>query len=226
MGYSMPDEREKYTLAEIIKEFDPKRIGTSGAYFDIQKLDWLNQKYIIESIPDDQLWKRIEAWGFNRDFLSQLMPLIHPRLKTFGDFISLCDFFFINDLHLTIDRLLPKNTLPEVASSILQCLIWSLDEREDWSGTSLEQAAHEVAECFGVHLKKVMMPLLFATIMGKDHGPPLYDSVTLLGKDRTRVRMMQAIELLGGISNKKIDLLKKGWEKRNCRDMAQSGIVS
>ena len=96
-----------------------------------------------------------------------------------------------------------------MASSILQCLIWSLDEREDWSGPSFEQATHEVAQCFGAHLKKVMMPLLFATVMGKDHGPPLYDSVTLLGKDRTRVRMMHAIELLGGISNKKSDLIEK-----------------
>jgi glutamyl-tRNA synthetase len=220
MGYSMPDEREKYTLPEIIQTFDPKRFGTSGAYFDIQKLDWLNQKYIIESIPEQQLWKRIEEWGFNPAFLSRLMPLIHARLKTFGDFINLCDFFFVNDLHLTIDRLLPKNTLPEMASSILQCLIWSLDEREDWGGTSFESATHEVAECFGVHHKKVLMPLLFATIMGKNHGPPLYDSVTLLGKDRTRVRLMQAIELLGGLSNKKSDHLKKGWQKRDCRDAA------
>jgi len=44
--------------------------------------------------------------------------------------------------------------------------------------------------------------------------------VTLLGKDRTRVRLMASIEMLGGISNKKMDQLKKGWEKRNCRDLA------
>jgi len=219
MGYSMPDEREKYTLPEITKEFDPKRIGTSGAYFDIQKLDWLNQKYIIESISDGQLWKRIEDWGFSRDFLQRLMPLIHPRLKTFGDFISLCDFFFINDLRLTPEKLLPKNTKPELAAAVLQCLIWGLDERADWTGSAFEQTTHEIAECFGIHHKKVIMPMLFAAIMGKDHGPPMYDSVTLLGKDRTRVRLMQAIELLGGLSNKKSDLLKKGWEKRNCREI-------
>lgn len=222
MGYSMPNESEKYTLDEIIKTFDPKRIGTSGAYFDIQKLEWLNQKYIIESIPVDQLWNRLEEWTFNREFMNKLMPLIHMRIKTFGDWISVCEFLFINDLHLTIDRLLPKNLLPETASALLQCLIWYLDKNEDWSGPSFEKATHEVAECFDVHHKKLLMPLLFATIMGKNHGPPLYDSITLLGKDRTRVRMMQAIELLGGLSNKKIELLKKGWENRNCRDWATS----
>ena len=220
MGYSMPEDREKYSIDEIIQQFDPKRIGTSGAFFDIQKLDWLNQKYIIESIPQDQLWKRIEQWSFHPAFMNRLMPLVRERMKTFGDFFQICDFFFINDLHLTPTLLLPKNTLPETACCLLQALIWSLDEHEDWSGDSLEKATHEIAEVFGVHHKKVLMPLLFATIMGKDHGPPLYDSVTLLGKDRTRVRIMKAIEVLGGLSNKKLDLLKKGWKKHDCHEWA------
>ena len=220
MGYSMPDEKEKYSIDEIISSFDPKRIGTSGAFFDILKLDWLNQKYIIESISQEQLWKRIEQWSFHPAFMHKLIPLIHTRIKTFGDFFQLCDFFFINDLHFTLDLLLPKNTQPETAVCLLQCLIWSLDDREDWSGESLEKATHEAAEVFGVHHKKVIMPLLFATIMGKDHGPPLYDSVTLLGKDRTRVRMLQAMEALGGLSNKKADHLKKAWAKHDCREFA------
>ena len=219
MGYSMTENREKYSLEEIVREFDPTRIGGSGAFFDIQKLDWLNQKYIIESIPQEKLWGRIEKWGFHTQFLEKLMPLVHTRIKTFGDFIKLCDFLFINELSLTPNQLLPKNTSPETASALLQCLIWRLDELEDWSGTALETASHEVADCFAIHHKKIMMALLFPTIMGKNFGPPLFDSVTLLGKDRTRVRMMQAIELLGGISNKRMDQLKKGWEKRSCQNL-------
>ncbi|MBF8263755.1 MAG: gltX [Parachlamydiales bacterium] len=222
MGYSMPDNREKYSIADIIAQFDPKRIGTSGAFFDTQKLEWLNQKYIIESIPQNQLWDRIEQWSYQREFMQRLMPLVHMRLKTFGDFMQLCDFFFINDLQLTPELLLPKNTSAETASALLQCLIWSLDEREDWTGPSLEQASHEVADCFGLQHKKVLMPLLFATIMGKDHGPSLYESVTILGKDRTRVRLLQAIETLGSISNKKADHLKKSWQKRDCKDYSAS----
>jgi glutamyl-tRNA synthetase len=206
-----------------VREFDPKRIGSSGAFFDIQKLDWLNQKYIIESIPEQALWGRIEQWGFHSQFLKQLMPLIHTRIKNLGDFIKLCDFFFINDLSLTTSQLLPKNSTPEMGAFLLQCLIWRLDELEDWSGEALERASHEVADCFGVHHKKIVMALLFPTIMGKQFGPPLFDSVTLLGKDRTRVRMMHAIELLGGISNKCMDQLKKGWEKRNCQNL---GLVT
>jgi glutamyl-tRNA synthetase len=221
IGYSMQGEQEKYTLDEIIKSFDPKRIGVSSAFFDTQKLEWLNQKTMIESIPEDKLWERLEEWRFNAAFMQKLMPLAHTRIKTFGEFMQLCDFFFINDLQLTPEKLLPKDVESETAANILQCIIWSLDAKEDWSGASLEAALHDIAEVFGVHFKKALIPLLFATIMGKHRGPPLFDSVTLLGKERTRVRMMQAIELLGSISNKKMDRLKKCWEKRDCRENSQ-----
>lgn len=220
MGYSMLGDKEIYSLEEIIRDFDPKRIGISGAFFDIQKLNWVNQKKIIESIPEEQLWHRLVDWSFNESFMQKLMPLIHTRIKTFGDFIQLCDFFFINDLEITPELLCPKNTPPDLISYLLQAMIWHLDEQEDWKGPAFEKASHEVAEIFGVHHKKVMMQILFPAIMGKHQGPPLFDSVTLLGKDRTRVRLMNAIEILGGISNKRMDLLKKGWVKKNCRDLA------
>ncbi len=219
MGYSMADNKEIYSLDEIIRDFDPKRIGISGAFFDIQKLNWVNQKRLIETISEDKLWDRLKEWAFNDSFMRKLMPLVHTRIKTFGDFIQLCDFFFINDLKITPDLLCPKNTSPEVIAALLQTIIWSLDEQEDWTGPALEKASHQVEEVFGLHHKKVIIPTLFATIMGKLQGPSLFDSVTLLGKDRTRVRLMSAIELLGGISGKKMDLLKKGWEKKNLKEL-------
>ena len=220
MGYSMPGEKEIYTLEEVIETFDPKRIGISGAFFDTQKLGWVNQKKLIESIPEDQLWKRLVEWTFNEPFMQKLMPLIHTRIRTFGDFMQLCDFFFINDLKITPDLLLPKNTTPELIACLYQAAIWSMDAQEDWTGIGLENATHQLAEKFDVHHKKIVIPIFFAAIMGKHQGPPLFDSVTLLGKDRTRVRLMQGIEILGGISNKLADQLKKAWDRGTCKELA------
>ena len=102
MGYSMTGDREVYSLDEVIKEFDYKRIGVSGAVFDVQKLDWINQQYLIKNIPVDKLWNRLKEWSFNDAFMQQLMPLCHSRIKTFGDFMELCDFFFINHIAYTL----------------------------------------------------------------------------------------------------------------------------
>lgn len=220
MGYSMPGDLELYTLDDLIKAFDPTRIGISGAFFDIQKLHWVNQKKIIETIPENQLWSKIRQWGFNDVFMEKLMPLVHTRIRTFGDFFELCDFFFINDLKVTPTLLTPKNCSPELVAYLYQAMIWSMDEGEDWTGEGFSKASQQVAETFGVHHKKVLMQILFPAIMGKHQGPPLFDSVTLLGKDRTRVRLMSAIEALGGISGKKSDELKKCWAKRDCKIFA------
>jgi glutamyl-tRNA synthetase len=219
MGYSMPGDKEIYSVEEIIKEFDPKRIGVSGAFFDIHKLEWINQQYLIKLVPENQLWDRIKAWGFNDEFMQKLMPLCHTRIKTFGDFMDLCHFFFVNQLPYTEALFTPSQTSKEKAAFILQAILWSLDEQENWKREGIEKASKEVAEVFGVNHKKVLIPIIYAAITGKHFGPPLYDSFELLGKDRCRARMLQSIDFLGGISNKKMDALSKGWTKRDCKEI-------
>jgi len=219
MGYRMPDDKEIYTLDEITATFDPKRIGASGAFFDVQKLDWLNQHYLINTVPVENLWPRIREWGFNDTFMAKLMPLCHTRMKTFGEFIELCGFLFVNHLPYTLPMFTPSDTSQEKAAHILQTVIWSLDAQENWGRSGIEQASKEVAEAFQVTHKKVLIPLLYAAIMGKLQGPPLYDAFELLGKDRCRARLLGAIEFLGGISNKKMDLLAKGWQQKNCQNL-------
>ncbi len=213
MGYSMPDDNEHYTLEEIIKAFDPKRIGTSGAIFDLKKLDWLNQHYLINTIPENRLWERIQQWGFNSAFMEKLMPLCHTRIKTFGEFMELCDFFFINHLSYTPEDLSPKNITPEQAASVFQIIIWELEKEDLWDGPSMQEASRRAAEVLEVHHKKVVMHLLFVAIMGKKQGPPLFDSVAILGKDRTRARLLNAIATVGGLSKKKSAALSDLWQK-------------
>jgi glutamyl-tRNA synthetase len=214
MGYRMPGEKEIYSLEEMIQEFDPKRIGTSGAIFDTTKLDWLNQHYLINHISPDQLWERIKAWGFSDRFMQSLMPLCHSRIKTFGEFIELCDFFFINHIVYTQELLTPKHMTSEQAAALLQTTIWSLEEKEDWGSASWAATSHEISATFNTHHKKVIIPLLYVALTGKRQGPPLFDSAHLLGKDRSRARLLNAIHFLGGLSTKKTAYLKELWEKR------------
>ena len=219
MGYSMPGDKEIYSLQEIIQEFDPKRIGVSGAFFDTHKLDWINQQYLIKMIPEDQLWGKIREWSFNDEFMKKLMPLCHTRIKTFGEFMELCHFFFINHVPYADPLFTVAGLTKEKASYLLQCILWNLDELENWGRSGIEHASKTIAEVFDVNHKKVLIPILYATIMGKHQGPPLYDSFELLGKDRCRARLLNSIDFLGGISNKKMDLLTKAWNKRSCKDL-------
>ncbi len=222
MGYSMPGEEEIYSLEELISSFDAKRFGTSGAVFDTKKLDWLNQQYIIQHVPEDKLWDKIKEWSFNDDFMQKLMPLCHTRIKTFSEFMELCAFFFVQNLDYSTELLCPKKCTELQSAFLLQGMIWHMEANEAWGREGFETASREVSSLFGINHKKIMMPLLFGTITGKKQGPPLFDSVELLGKERSRARHLQAITYLGGISNKKLTELKKAWDQEDLTELYQS----
>lgn len=223
MGYSMPDDREIYSFDEIVKEFDPSRFGVSGAVFDVQKLDWLNQQYIQNRIPEDQLWNRLKEWRFNDQFMERLMPLCHSRIKTFGDFMDLFEFMFINHLKYNDEMFAKKGLTKTQACYILQAMIWLLEESNDWTAQGVQKASKDAAEILGINHKKTVMPVLFASLMGKSQGPPLFNSAEILGKDVVRARLLKAIQYLEGISNKKMQAFKKEWEKEGAKDVFAEG---
>lgn len=213
MGYSMPEDKEVYDLCSLEQEFDIKRIGTSGAVFDIKKLDWLNQQYLVEKVPQDQLWQRISEWGFNDDFMGKLMPLIYNRIKTFGDFFSLCSFFFVNEISYNKDLFVFKNSYSEEEVIMLcQVMVHEIDTTVDFDRDYFFNLSKQVSKFFDLNHKKIIMPILFGSIMGKHQGPPFFDSLILLGKDRARVRFLKVIEFLGGISIKKSSKLIEEWQ--------------
>ena len=217
MGYSMPEDQEKYTIEAITKSFDMRRVGISGAVFDVKKLDWLNQQYLIQNVPTEKLWPMISEWAFPQEFMERLMPLVQTRIKTFSEFMQLCYFFFVNELEYTHALLCPKDIAPDLAIALLQCFLWSLEEKELWTKPHIEEATKELATLFDVHLKKVLIKLLYGCFTGKHTGPPLFASIELLGEHKGRARILQAIEFLGGISQKSLSRLQENWRKKDLK---------
>ena len=218
MGYSMEDDKEFYTFEYFIKEFDVTRIGKSGAFFDIKKLDWINQQYIINTLSDKDLLQKLKNWQFNDEFFEKLIPLCHTRMKTLSEFMELFDFMFINHLSYTLELLTPKNITKDQAVLLLYAYLMKIEKLDVLAPQTLEKASHEINDLFKTNHKKIIMPLLFASVMGKTFGPPFFASASLLGKDRVRARFLSAIEFLGGLSNKKLSLLKKAFDKNDCSD--------
>ncbi|MCB1117877.1 MAG: glutamate--tRNA ligase, partial [Chlamydiia bacterium] len=123
------------------------------------------------------------------------------------------------------EHLTPSGITKESAAQILQGMVWRLEELEDWGRQGFEQASRDIAEIFGVNHKKIVMRLLFTTIVGKPAGPPLFDSVEILGKDRARARFLQAIEFLGGVSNKRLSALTKAWKDKDCKEFVEKSTA-
>ena len=91
MGWSMPDEREIFSLDEMVEAFDLDRVATSGPVFDLEKLDWLNGQY-LRALSPEAFADRVAEWGLRRDRLARLVPLVQSRTERLIDLAPQVDY--------------------------------------------------------------------------------------------------------------------------------------
>ena len=100
MGWSMPDEREKFTLQDMVEQFDIQRVSLGGPIFDVEKLSWLNGMWIREDLSEAQLAQRLVDWAYNSENLMKVLPHAQKRMETLSDFAPLASFLVSGSLSL------------------------------------------------------------------------------------------------------------------------------
>jgi glutamyl-tRNA synthetase len=194
MGWSMPDGSEKFNLENMIKEFDFDRISLGGPIFDLQKLTWLNGLYL----RDVDAKQMLMAWKesiFTEAMLDKVAPLVHERIEKLEDFIDHIGFFFNGDLiydESATKFLLPKGREPKEMVKLFEQICEKIDGLAALSVESVETLLKEVVEKTGFKNKEVFLPVRVA-VTGTKASPPLYDSMAVLGKERCRRRLRNAM---------------------------------
>ena len=89
MGYTLPDQREVFSLTELSETFDIKRMSLGGPIFDAEKLKWLNGRYLREKLSQEDVLQKMMEWKGGADFFRKIIPLALPRLETFSDFFTI-----------------------------------------------------------------------------------------------------------------------------------------
>ena len=207
MGWSMPDEREKFSLAEMVEHFDINRISLGGPIFDIEKLSWLNGQWVRELTVEDFAAK-VREWAFNPQYLMQIAPLVQGRVETFSQIAPLAGFFFSGGLALDPALFAHKKLDEAQVRQLMQLILWKLEALRQWNKDGITLCIQNVAEHLGLKLRDAM-PLMFVAITGQASSVSVLDAMEILGPDLTRFRLRQALELLGGASKKEA----KDWEK-------------
>ena len=207
MGWSMPDEREKFTLDEMIEHFDITRVSLGGPIFDLEKLSWLNGQWMRE-LSVEQFAAAAQQWAFNSDYLMQIAPLVQGRVETFSQIAPLASFFFAGGVPLDAALFAHKKLAPDQVRQLLQLILWKLEALRQWEKERITECIQAVVEHLELKLRDAM-PLMFAAITGQASSVSVLDAMQILGPDLTRFRLRQALELLGGVSKKE----NKDWEK-------------
>ncbi len=208
MGWSMPDEREKFSRDEMFSHFDLQRVSLGGPVFDQEKLSWLNGMWIREDLSTEAFAAEFQKWALNPDYLMQIIPLIKPRVEKFSDVAPLAGFFLSGMMPVTPESFAHKSLTVEDCRRILQFASWYLDKQVKWDKDTLFADLKVLAEGMGFKIRDFLFPL-FVAIAGTSQSVSVVDSMQILGPDMSRARVRFALDQLGGASKKEI----KRWEK-------------
>ncbi|HKB95461.1 MAG TPA: glutamate--tRNA ligase [Rhizomicrobium sp.] len=192
LGWSHGDD-EIISTAQAILWFNFESIGKSAARMDYKKLDNLNGHYIRET-PDATLVAEITAFLAReprilsmtaRARLQAAMPSLKERAKTLVELIQGAEFLF-SDGPRTLDEAAAKLLTPE-GRATLAAVLPALEATE-WSAATLEAAARTFAEQKELKLGQVAQPLR-AALTGKASSPPLFEMLSLLGREESLIRL-------------------------------------
>jgi glutamyl-tRNA synthetase len=205
LGFSLPAEegganREIASMAELVAAFDLTRVAPSPAFFDYDKLNWMNGEY-IRALPSAEFVARCLPFGvarygeqLDRDVFAGAMAIAQERATTLADAADTAWFLFVPDEEFAIapesvERLRSTDRVGEILAAVadhLETCPWTVD------GVDLRP----VLEKLDVKPRKGL-PAVYAAVEGRHAGLPLFDSIVLLGRDRAVRRVRAAARLVG-----------------------------
>ena len=200
LGWSPEENREIFSLEELIQEFDYKRISKSPAVFDNVKLRWMNGEY-IKAMDFDRFYDMAEPYlkevlgdGFD---LKKIAAMVKTRIEIFPDIAELVDFFKELPEYDTAMYTHKKMKTDSVSSlQVLQDVLPILEKQEDYSNDGLYQTLLAYVNEKGVKNGYVMWPIRTA-VSGKQMTPAgATEIMEILGKEETLRRIRKGIEML------------------------------
>jgi glutamyl-tRNA synthetase len=197
MGWSFGNDREFFTLEDMISVFSWDRISLGGPVFDLAKLTYFNEHY-LHALSDEQLADTLIAWRLSREFLVKLVPLLRERIKRLDDVIPLSEYFFAGDLELApvADQFKIEGVSNPDLKKALLAFVEQFEARDGWSKEMLEDVGAKWLEAHNWTLKQGY-PLLRLAVTGRKASPPLFETMVVLGKEITRRRLRRAADWIG-----------------------------
>ena len=200
IGWSPEDNREIFSLEELVKEFDYRRIGKSPAVFDIPKLKWLNSEYI--KAMDNEKYYEFALPVINevitRDCDKKaIADMVKTRIEVFPDIKEQVDFFEkLPEYSAEMYTHKKMKTTSESSLEVLSETLPILEELSDYSVESLHDTIMKYIEEKGIKNGQGLWPLRTA-VSGKQNTPcGAFEMMNILGKEETLSRIKKGIELL------------------------------
>ncbi|MGZ3715567.1 MAG: glutamate--tRNA ligase, partial [Ktedonobacterales bacterium] len=210
LGWSYDDKTDILSPDQIIAAFTLDRVGTSAARFDAERLLWMNGVYIRRLSPEMLVeqtlpfLERREAEGglpdsverpLDRGYVRRVLLLEQERMKTLADAAPATAFFFDDELEYAPDLLITKQMDAQRTLEGLREAQAVLAAQPEWEAPQLEHAARDLVARLGLKPGQLFSSLRVA-VTGRTVSPPLFETMEVLGRQRSLERIAVAIARL------------------------------
>lgn len=204
LGWNPGDNKEFFTLAELIQYFNLEKVQKSGAIFNLDKLNWFNSHYIANK-SSQELIKVFENFVKIKDFyqpnlfsLEKVIDLFKSRVNNLEELSNNCSFLYqLPDYQTSL--LIPKKSEPNKILSILKFLKTLLNKYPNqWTSDNLKTYLDENRELQGFTRAESFWPLRVA-LTGQEFSPDVFAIMELFGEKESLKRLDIAIEKISKI---------------------------
>lgn len=194
LGWGIAEDRDVFSLAEMVAAFDVADVNSNPARFDQKKADALNAEH-IRLLPEPEFTDRLRAYfaahghdtGLDDEQFAEAARLVQTRIVVLGDAWELLKFF--DDAAFTVDEKSAAKELKPEAGPVLEAALAALEEIGEWTVADIETALKvALLENLALKPRKAFGPVRVA-VTGASVSPPLFESLQLLGRDRSLARL-------------------------------------
>lgn len=193
LGWSYDETSTFFTKEELVERFDLSRVSHNPAAFDLEKLRWMNGHYMRKA-DDARLTELLVQALFQEGLDAELetvraaIPLVKTRMHTLKEGVELTRFLFVDDVEP--DEKARKMLGPERAGYLRE-VASRLEALPDWSHEEVERVLRDLQAERGLSSTQAFQPIR-AAVTGTLVSPPLFESIALLGRERTLIRLERA----------------------------------
>ncbi|OBB74255.1 glutamate--tRNA ligase [Mycobacterium sp. 852014-52144_SCH5372336] len=194
LGWGIAEDRDVFSLDEMVAAFDVADVNSNPARFDQKKADALNAEH-IRMLSEEEFRARLSAYfaehghdtGLDDDRFAEAAALVQTRIVVLGDAWDLLRF--LNDAEFTLDEKSAAKELKPEAVAVLDAALGALENVGDWTTPAIEAALKEaLLDGLGLKPRKAFGPIRVAAT-GASVSPPLFESLDLLGRERSLDRL-------------------------------------
>ena len=208
LGWSIAEDRDVFTMDEMIAAFDVSRVSGNSARFDLKKAEAINAAH-LRALTVEDFARRVEPYlaaegvtittDDQRALLTAAAPLVQERSVVLSDAARMLRFLFVAEDGFTLDEDAAAKNLGADAAPVLEAALTGLDALQDWSTPAIEGSLKAtLIDGLGLKPRKAFAPVRVA-VSGRTVSPPLYESMELLGRERSLARLRAGLERAGGL---------------------------